>query len=169
MVKLKEKITKTPIFSKPTSIQKDVVLSIRPQYSDKILKGLKTVELRRRFPLLSPNSTIAYIYSTSPVQAMVGVTRIQCVQRLPVKQIWTKFESTIFVEHDDFKKYFCGIDFGFVIVFDSVKSFSQPIPLNKLRKAFGFNPPQSFMYVKHDLGKALNNRPTSITITVDTH
>ncbi|MGG6549462.1 UNVERIFIED_CONTAM: hypothetical protein NY100_29005, partial [Prevotella sp. 15_C9] len=30
--------------------KRDVVLSVRPQYSDKIFQGIKTVELRRRFP-----------------------------------------------------------------------------------------------------------------------
>jgi len=41
-------------------------------YSDKILEGRKTVELRHRFPVSISKGTAAYIYSTSPVRALVG-------------------------------------------------------------------------------------------------
>ena len=40
-----------PILGEPAMFERrDVVLSIKPEYSSKIVKGKKTVELRRRFP-----------------------------------------------------------------------------------------------------------------------
>ncbi|CAN0590793.1 unnamed protein product, partial [Ectocarpus sp. 12 AP-2014] len=63
-----------PIFAEEAfRAHRDVVLSIRPKYSSRIIAGEKTVELRRRFPASAPKGTIAYIYSTSPERAMVGV------------------------------------------------------------------------------------------------
>ena len=52
-----------PLLSdEPFRAKRDVVLSIRPHYSEKILEGRKTVELRRRFPVSVPTNTVVYIY-----------------------------------------------------------------------------------------------------------
>ena len=125
----------------PFKQQRDVVLSIKPVYSEKILAGHKTVELRRRFPVSAPSGAMAYIYSTSPVKAMVGTASIRDVIKLPVEQIWAKFESTAYIERPNFDKYFDGLDHGFALVFDNVRTFSRPLPLSELREKFGFEPP----------------------------
>lgn len=147
-----------PIFGDdPFRPQRDVVLSIRPKYSEKIIEGLKTVELRRRFPVSAPKGTIAYIYSTSPVRAMVGMAEISDVLKLPVAKIWKMFSDTAFIEKADFDKYFEGVEDGYALKFKNVKAFSDPLPLSELRTRFGFEPPQSFLYAKHDLRKALKD------------
>lgn len=147
----------------PFRPQRDVVLSIRPQYSEKILSGDKTVELRRRFPVSAPRGAMAYIYSTSPVRAMVGIAEIKNVLKLPVYQIWTRFEEHASIGKDDFDKYFEGLDFGYVLVFDDVRSLSRSIPLAELREQFGFEPPQSFLYAKRDLRKALQHESAIVS------
>lgn len=143
--------------------QRDVVLSIKPAYSEKILEGSKTVELRRRFPVTAPSGAIAYIYATSPVKAMVGTAEIREVHKLPIEQIWTEFESTVFIERAKFDKYFEGLEHGFALVFDDVKAFSRPLPLSELREKFGFEPPQSFLYAKHNLRRALRDEPAVVS------
>lgn len=147
----------------PFKPQRDVVLSIKPVYSEKILAGHKTVELRRRFPVSAPSGALAYIYSTSPVKAMVGTASIREVLKLPVEQIWAEFESTAFIERPHFDRYFDGLDHGFALVFDRVKAFSRPLPLSELREKFGFEPPQSFLYAKRDLRKALQDEPAIVS------
>ena len=143
--------------------KRDVVLSIKPIYSDRILAGDKTIELRRRFPVEAPHGAIAYIYSSSPVKAMVGTASIGDVLRLPVAQIWAEFGGLAFIERPLFDKYFEGLEYGYAIVFDGVKSFSRPLPLDELREKFGFEPPQSFLYAKHDLRRALQNEPSNVS------
>lgn len=153
-----------PILSdEPFKLQRDVVLSIKPVYSEKILDGTKTVELRRRFPVSAPNGALAYIYSTSPVKAMVGTAAIRDVLKLPVEQIWAEFENSAFVPRKQFDRYFEGLDQGFALVFDDVRTFSRPLPLSELRERFGFEPPQSFLYAKHDLRRALENEPAIVS------
>ncbi len=137
--------------------QRDVVLSIRPHYSERILDGHKTVELRRRFPVSAPQGTIAYIYSTSPVRAIVGMAQIDDVLKLPIDKIWADFETKAFIERADFDKYFDGLGMGFALLFKNVRSFENPIPLEELRERFNFEPPQSFLYAKQNLRKALEN------------
>lgn len=143
--------------------QRDIVLSIKPVYTDKILEGKKKVELRRRFPVSAPNGSIAYIYSTSPIKAMVGTAAIRRVLKLPIDQIWEKYESTAFINKALFDKYFEGLDYGFALEFEDVRSFSRPLPLSELRDRFGFEPPQSYLYAKHDLRRALKNEPSVVS------
>ena len=86
--------------------RQDFLVSIRPQYVDKILAGKKTVELRRRFPESVSVGTVAYIYSTSPVQVVVGCAKIKEVQRLAVADIWKEHADAACISRRDFYDYF---------------------------------------------------------------
>lgn len=147
----------------PFRPQRDVVISIRPQYSDRIMDGSKTVELRRRFPVAAPKGTIAYIYSTSPVRAMVGMAQIKEVLKLPVAEIWRRFSDKASITRQDFDRYFDGTDHGYALLFEQVKPFSTPLTLEFLREQFGFEPPQSYLYARHDLRKALQHESTIVS------
>ena len=58
---------------------RDLLVSLHPRHASNILSGEKTVELRRRFPEQHMRGALALIYSTTPVQAIVGVARIRHV------------------------------------------------------------------------------------------
>ena len=153
-----------PLLSdEPLKFQRDFVLSIKPIYSEKILEGRKTVELRRRFPVSTPSGAIAYIYATSPVKAMVGAAEIRDILKLPIEQIWREFETSVSIERENFDKYFEGLTEGYALIFSYAKAFSTPLPLSELRDKFGFRPPQSFLYAKRDLRKALRDEPAIVS------
>jgi len=153
-----------PIFGSETFVpQRDVVLSIRPQYSEKILDGRKTVELRRRFPVSVPAGAIAYIYSTSPVRAIVGCAEISEVVKLPVEKIWRAYHAYASIERIDFESYFAGVEEGVALEFANVRPLSRVLDLAELRERFGFEPPQSFLYVKPELRRALRNEYTNVS------
>lgn len=137
--------------------QRDVVLSIRPEYSTKIMDGSKTIELRRRFPLSAPRGALAYIYSTSPERAMVGKAEISEIMKLPVKQIWKRFSKHALIKRTDFEAYFDGLAEGYALQFKNVQRFDRPLALSELRERFEFEPPQSFLYAKPVLRKALQD------------
>ena len=143
--------------------QRDVVLSIRPQYSEKIIHGEKTVELRRRFPLSAPRGTIAYIYSTSPVQAMVGRAEIADIVKLPVADIWKKYGASASIKKSMFDSYFDGLSEGFALKFANARPLPRQLDLSELRERFGFEPPQSFLYVTPVLRRALQNEYSDIS------
>jgi len=153
-----------PIFSEDLfRPQRDVVLSVRPQYSDKIIEGKKTVELRRRFPTSAPRGMIAYIYSTSPVRAMVGQAEIANVIKLPVSEIWQKYAGRALINKDDFDSYFDGVNEGFALKFKNARPLPRRIDLSELRERFGFEPPQSFVYAKAVLRRALQNEYSNVS------
>lgn len=127
------------------------------------MDGSKTVELRRRFPIYIPNHSRAYIYSTSPIRALVGSLEIAEVLRLPISTIWEQYKDGACVEKSDFDNYFSGLDEGFALEVSSVSPLPRSLSLSELRNRFGFRPPQSFQYVKRELQTALQNEYSQIS------
>lgn len=143
--------------------QRDVVLSIRPQYSDKIMERKKTIELRRRFPLSAPQGTVAYIYSTSPVRAIIGRAEIADVVKLNVSEIWRRYKDDACIGKNDFDEYFSGLEEGYALKFANAAPLSRPIDLVELRERFGFEPPQSFLYARPVLRRALRDEYSNLS------
>ena len=142
---------------------RDVVLSIRPEYSRKIIEGKKTIELRRRFPLSAPRGTVAYIYSTSPDRAMVGRAEITGVIKAPISEIWRRFSGAAFIDRADFDEYFEGVRYGFALKFINARPLPRQLDLSELRERFGFEPPQSFLYAKPVLRMALQDEYANVS------
>jgi predicted transcriptional regulator/DNA-binding XRE family transcriptional regulator len=143
--------------------QRDVVLSIRPQHSDKIFQGKKTVELRRRFPVSAPRGTIAYIYCTSPVRAMIGRAEITDIIKLPIADIWRKYGNSASIDKTEFDSYFDGLDEGFALKFANAQHLPRQLDLSELRERFGFEPPQSFLYATPVLRRALRDEYSGVS------
>jgi predicted transcriptional regulator len=135
--------------------KRDVLVSIRPIYVSKILEGQKTVELRRKFPELGATGATAFIYSSSPVRAIVGCARIECVLKLPVSRIWKEHGAAACISRDKFDAYFSGLAFGFAIVFAGVKSLKQEVRAADLLEKFGIVPPQSYRYLTEECASLL--------------
>lgn len=155
-----------PIFSSDELISeatKDLIISIHPHYSEKILEGKKTVELRRRFPISTAKGTKIYIYSTSPVRAIVGCAEISEIIKLPIQNIWKKYSKSAFIKKQDFETYFEGLTEGFVLELTNAQTFENPMNLKELREQFNFTPPQSFIYAKQEVRRALMDEQTNIS------
>lgn len=142
--------------------QRDVVLSIKPRYSEPIIEGLKTVELRRRFPINVPKGTLMYIYSTSPTRALTGIAEIEKVSKIPLEKMWNDFSDVACIPKDDFDSYFSGLEEGFVISLKNAKPLSREIGLEELRDRFEFEAPQSFIYAKPVLREALKHESSTL-------
>jgi predicted transcriptional regulator/DNA-binding XRE family transcriptional regulator len=132
---------------------KDVVFSIHPGHADKILKGEKTVELRRKFTEEFEPGGLAMIYSTSPIKALTGVAKIQ---RLKLPTLWKEHREKFCVRKDDFDNYFSGLERGYAIILNAARPLPRPIHLHELRVRCGFAPPQSFQYASASLRGLVN-------------
>ncbi|WP_313064778.1 helix-turn-helix domain-containing protein [Pseudomonas sp.] len=155
-----------PIFNSDELISeatKDLIISIHPRYSEKILEGKKTVELRRRFPVSTARGTKIYIYSTSPVMAIVGCAEISGVTKLPIQNMWKKYSKSAFIKKQDFEMYFEGLSEGFALELTNVQTFENPMNLKELKERFNFTPPQSFIYAKQEMRRALMDEQTNIS------
>jgi predicted transcriptional regulator len=137
--------------------KRDFLLSIRPNYADKIVSGAKTVELRRRFADEAEAGAILLIYSTSPTQAIIGSARIKEVKRLGLSTLWRQYGKAACILRQDFDTYFEGLDKGYAILLEEVKPFRRAVTASDLREKFGFVAPQSFMYLRHEYYCLLKN------------
>jgi predicted transcriptional regulator len=135
------------VMDSSSEFKRDVLVSVRPPFAEKILTGEKTVELRRRFPRNGTIGAIALIYSSSPVRAIVAVARIKDVMKLPVSQIWKDHGAAACISKREFDSYFAGLKIGFVILLDSLRPLPNQLKAAELIAQFGIVPPQSYRYV----------------------
>ena len=140
-----------------TKSRRNILFSIRPFYADKILEGLKTVELRRKFPEFGTAGSTALIYATSPVSAIVGTARIKSVSKLSLSKLWKAHGAAACIAKGDFDAYFAGQDYGFAIMLDSARQLMSQITASDLEIEFGIVPPQSYRYLDEERITLLNN------------
>jgi predicted transcriptional regulator len=139
---------------------RDVLFSIRPAHAEKIFKGDKTVELRRRFASAVTPGTLALIYSTSPTSALTGSAKIRAVQCMDLTTLWKTHRVGACLGKNDFEAYFSGLERGYAIVLGSARPLDRPVGLTELRERFGFEPPQSYQYASPYIrGLVENERP----------
>jgi predicted transcriptional regulator len=123
--------------------QRSALMSIRPQFASAILDGSKTVEFRKR--VIANDVRRVIIYTTSPVQAVVGEFTIASQVVASPKALWRRFSRVAGIDRAAFFKYFDGSTDAVGIVIDSVVEYKTPRSLDEVEP--GARPPQSFMYI----------------------
>ena len=66
-----------------------VLLSIKPEYAEKILSGEKRYEFRRAL-FKNPEIKKVVIYATSPIKKVIGEFDIECILTLELEDLWRK-------------------------------------------------------------------------------
>ncbi len=122
--------------------EKEVILSIRPEYVKKIFSGEKKIEIRRRIWRDSTVNLI-YIYCTYPVQKMVGYFNVAYICEAPILELWKIVKNECCLNKKDFLSYFGFQEFGYAIKIKNPVEFSEPIDLKSISK----KAPQNFCYV----------------------
>jgi predicted transcriptional regulator len=122
----------------------NALLSIRPNYSEAIMTGSKRYEFRRKI-FKNRNIQIVYMYSTSPVQKIVGAFDIKTIIKDHPERLWATYSRYSGLNDREFFEYFKNIDQGFAIAIENVRKFKEPIDPWKLIPQF--TPPQSFRYI----------------------
>ena len=149
-----------PESRQPCSMKSTLLLSIRPRFADGILAGIKRVELHRRLPRVGAEDTVV-IYATAPTAAVVGVFKVESVQRLPIGPLWRQVRDIAGVTRSEYLDYFAGLADGVGIFISDAVPFSRPLPLGELRRLWpGFHPPQGFRYLDEKAMELL--RPVSL-------
>lgn len=125
---------------------KALVLSLKPRFAEAILAGTKTVEVRRVMPRVAL-PTLALLYASGNVRALVGTCVVQSVARHPADELWHLHGAGTALSRTEFNSYLQGRDSGVALLLERPEPLATPIPLHTLRQAHGFRPPQSFAYV----------------------
>ncbi|MEG4213328.1 ASCH domain-containing protein [Microcoleus sp. S13_B4] len=125
-----------------------LLLSIRPEYANKIFDRTKTVELRRVRPRLLNKGDLVVIYVSSPEKAVLGSFKVDNIVEKPIADLWEEVEKIAGISHENFYDYYKGVKIGVGIFLKDIHRFSQPVELHRLRnKLPNLKPPQSFRYL----------------------
>ncbi len=125
----------------------NVLLSVKPKYSEKIVEGKKRYEFRRAI-FKKQNIEKVYIYSSSPVSKIVAAFEIEKILKDSPEKIWKLCQKYAGISKKDFFDYFKNSEQAFAIEIGYVNSFQEPIDPYLIIE--DFTPPQSFYYLPHD-------------------
>ena len=126
------------------------LLSIKPQYAERILSGEKKFELRKR-KLGARSGDIVVIYTSSPTRALTGAFVVQEEIEMPVTALWRRYRNDLGIQQVDYAEYFRDKDHAVAIAIGRTVTLP-PVSLDELRRVRpGFTPPQSYMYCPEPL------------------
>lgn len=126
-------------------MKRDVLISVRPQYVNRILCGEKRYEFRTRVPYANRARDV-YIYSSAPVQRIVARFPLTKVLEGSPEEIWELCRYSAGIDRDGFFEYFEGGEMAYAIVIDGLQRLDPPV--DPFRRFENFRPPQSFYYLK---------------------
>ena len=121
----------------------NVLLSIKPKYTELIRSGLKRYEFRRKFSKKTGGGKI-FIYSTSPVRKIIGAFDASTIHEDLPPKIWDLFGEYSGLSEDEFFRYFKGSKTAFAIEIKNLVIFDKPH--DPSRYFLEFTPPQSYCY-----------------------
>jgi len=136
----------------------DILISIKPQYVNKILSGCKLIELRTR-KVNVPAGTKIWIYSTLPEGEIVASGIIEKIELTSPANAWGKYSKILCINNDDFNEYVGENTEVCLLHLNHVKELSHKLSLKQLRQSeTSFQPPQFFMRLSqnHGLSRILN-------------
>lgn len=123
-----------------------VLLSIKPEFAERIFEGSKKYEFRKALFKNSDIKTIV-VYASSPMQRVIGEFEIETIISDSPEKLWNETKEFAGVEEDFFYEYFADREMGFAIKIKKTKKYKESLCL---RKHFNLTPPQSFLYLRNE-------------------
>jgi predicted transcriptional regulator len=145
-------------FPRQMSNENTLLMSLRPEFAELILKGHKTVEFRRKFSKKYQGATIVF-YITQPVKRFMFTATIAQVDHQPQSRLWETHKRHGGVSKELFDRYFVGTDFGYAIRLSDIQSIPNQLDLKRAQQIYPqLRPPQSFQRLDRSspLMRALN-------------
>lgn len=122
-----------------------VLLSIKPEYAQKIFDGEKKYEYRKKlFKRTDIKEVVVYV--TKPVGKVIGEFEIDKIIEDNPNAIWEKTKDLAGINKKDFGEYFRSNKKGFAISIKNTVIYPKPLELNELNPKIK-SAPQSFMYI----------------------
>lgn len=123
-------------------MKKKIVISINPEFVEKIRNGEKRYEYRTRVAKQDIDAIL--IYETYPVKRVVAEAEIIDIVCLPKEELWALTKDKSGINKCFFDQYFMGKEFAYAYKLGNVKFYDSPKELSEIGIKTA---PQSFMYV----------------------
>ncbi|MGS2741549.1 hypothetical protein [Sinomicrobium sp. M5D2P17] len=121
-----------------------VILSIKPQFAEKIFEGTKKFEFRRTV-FKNPKVNKVVVYASAPISKIIGEFEIDTIIHHDIDFLWSKTSNFSGISVDYYMQYFTGKKKGYAIKVKNPKRYKNELCI---KKSFGLAPPQSFAYLK---------------------
>ena len=122
----------------------NVILSIKPEFVEKIFSGEKQYEYRKI--LFKQKVDTVYIYASRPISKIVGEFKIEEIICDSPENIWKQTKRQSGVSKKFFDKYYKGKDKAVALKIKECKEYEDGI--NPETLVPNFKVPQSFIYVE---------------------
>ena len=120
-----------------------IIVSINPEYVEKILSGEKKFEYRTRVAKQQVDTLV--IYATKPIMKVVAEVEILGVIATSPEELWNQTKKQSGITKSFFDEYFKDRQIAYAYKLGEVKVYEKP----KSLMDFGLRmPPQSFVYTK---------------------
>ncbi len=120
-----------------------MLLSIKPEYVDRILAGKKKYEFRK-FRCRQDIDTIV-IYATAPVKKIVAEAKIDDVLEGDIEEIWQRTKPDRGITKKAYAAYYRGREIAIAYKLGKIVTYQTPKTLDEI----GLNyTPQSFAYLE---------------------
>ncbi|MGI5225731.1 ASCH domain-containing protein [Actinoallomurus sp. CA-142502] len=144
--------------------ERALLLSLHPRFAESILRGTKSVEIRRKRPSAKPG-TLVIIYATIPTGAVIGTARVVDTHTGDPCEVWSQHHADIDLSREEFYGYLSGASKASALVLSDVERLERPVSLAELRATVPFHPPQGYRYLTPDtLRQILNGSPEAPNI-----
>ena len=122
------------------------MLSIKPEFAEKIFSGEKRFEFRKT--CFKEDVRVVLVYVTMPVGKIVGEFKIDRIFAHDPSQLWEITKKFAGVTHDSFNEYFSGRDVGYAIKIKEARRYR--VAKDPYVEEPNFIPPQSFRYLRSE-------------------
>jgi predicted transcriptional regulator len=126
-------------------VEMKILLSIKPEYANKILSGEKKYEFRRKIHKNQSVKTII-IYATKPIGKVIGEFSIKEIHSGHPILLWEQTKKFAGIEYPLFNRYFEGCSVGYAIEVKKIIKYANPMDLSDFIES-GIAP-QSYTYIK---------------------
>ena len=130
----------------------EILLSIKPKYSEKIFSGEKRYEFRKQKPRRFVNRV--FIYESSPSKVIVGWFSVKRIHSGSPEEIWERCKDFSGIDKKNYISYCNGAKIIHALEINEIFKFDDPI--DPCETIPDFKPPQSFRYLERDGGSSIN-------------
>ena len=119
-----------------------ILLSIKPEYANKIFDGQKHYEYRKRIPKKEVSKIV--VYSSAPEQAVIGEIEVIKTLKMKPTPLWNSTTAYAGISRSKYRKYFSGCTMAYAFVIGSFEKY----PTSKSLADYNIqSAPQSFVYL----------------------
>ena len=122
-----------------------ILLSIKPEYVERIFDGSKKFEFRKHLPQRKVDRII--VYSTDPMQRVVGEVAVLGTLAMKLSPLWEATKTSAGISRAKYRAYFKGCTTAYAFQLGQTHVYDKPKTLEEM----GIDSaPQSFISLSED-------------------